>query len=58
VLLAWGQRSWEGTDPVAAGVVDMFRDARAVRFEGGHWLHHDCFDAFIARTRQFLATGA
>jgi len=57
VLLAWGRRSWNNTDPAAAGVVEMFPNARAVGFDGGHWLHHDCFDAFLDRTRRFLATG-
>jgi len=38
-------------------VVEMFPNARAVGFDGGHWLHHDCFDAFLDRTRRFLATG-
>ncbi|MET0250060.1 MAG: alpha/beta hydrolase [Sphingobium sp.] len=55
VLLAWGRRSW-GADPGADGTVGLFPNARTEAFDGGHWLHHDCFDAFMARLTRFLAT--
>ncbi|WP_242124132.1 alpha/beta hydrolase [Sphingobium sp. Sx8-8] len=56
VLLAWGTRSW-AADPARDGSLEAFQNARTAAFEGGHWLHHDCFDAFIERARLFLATG-
>jgi pimeloyl-ACP methyl ester carboxylesterase len=55
VLLAWGQRSW-GTDPELDGTVERFRNARTAAFSGGHWLHHDCFEPFVARVERFLRT--
>jgi pimeloyl-ACP methyl ester carboxylesterase len=55
VLLAWGRNSW-GEDPALDGSVEQFQNARATGFDGGHWLHHDCFDAFMARLRTFLET--
>lgn len=55
VLLAWGRKSW-GKDPATDGTVDLFSNARAEGFDGGHWLHHDCFDEFMARLTRFLDT--
>lgn len=55
VFLAWGRRSW-GVDPALDGTVEQFQNARSTGFDGGHWLHHDCFDAFIVRLRTFLET--
>jgi pimeloyl-ACP methyl ester carboxylesterase len=55
VLLAWGRRSWGG-DPAQDGTVELFQNARAEGFDGGHWLHHDCFDPFMARLVRFLQT--
>ena len=53
-LLAWGRNSWCG-DPHENGVIEHFRNARAVAFDNaGHWLHHDQFDIFMATLRDFL----
>ncbi|MGK2911442.1 MAG: alpha/beta fold hydrolase [Sphingobium sp.] len=56
VLLAWGRRSWN-TDPRANGALAQFANARETAFDGGHWLQHDCFEAFMSRITRFLATG-
>jgi len=53
VLLPWGRNSWVG-DPEQNGFAANFRDARSVAFEAGHWLHHDCFDQFMAELCDFL----
>jgi pimeloyl-ACP methyl ester carboxylesterase len=53
VLLPWGLKSWVG-DPEQNGFAGMFRDARSVAFDAGHWLHHDRFDQFMAELRDFL----
>lgn len=57
VLLAWGTRSYR-TNPETDGTIGHFRNAETATFDGGHWLHHDCFDAFIDRTESFLARPA
>lgn len=53
VLLPWGRKSWVG-DPDEDGTSGLFRDARTVAFDAGHWLHHDQFDGFVAELRAFL----
>ena len=53
VLLPWGTRSWHG-DPDQDGTTAIFRDARAMAFDAGHWLHHDRFDEFMAELQAFL----
>jgi len=54
-LLAYGRESW-ATSPADDGRLAYFRDADLALFErAGHWVHHDRTDAFIARTRAFLA---
>jgi pimeloyl-ACP methyl ester carboxylesterase len=55
LLLAWGRRSW-GKDPALDGTAALFRHAVTAAFDGGHWLHHDCFEAFFARMTTFLTT--
>lgn len=57
LLMAWGRKSW-GEDPEVDGSVNLFPNARAVGFDGGHWLHHDCFDPFITEVRTFLCADA
>ena len=56
VLFAWGTRSW-AANPADDGTIQHFRNARSVAFDGGHWLHHDCFEQFMDRLRQFLKLG-
>lgn len=53
VLLAWGKASWTG-NPDEDGSTALFANAQAVAFDGGHWLHHDCFDAFVDEVKAFL----
>jgi len=54
-LLVCGSES-DTPDPRKTGLVDRFRDVRAVEVEGaGHWVHHDRLDAFLAHARAFLA---
>lgn len=55
LLLAWGERSW-ASDPAVDGTLASFPNARRAAFDGGHWLHHDCFEPFIERVQTFLAT--
>jgi len=55
VLLAWGRDGWGG-DPAGNGTLKQFRNAAAMSFDGGHWLHHDCHDAFMASIQPFLAS--
>ncbi|GGC32492.1 hydrolase [Novosphingobium marinum] len=56
VLLCWGNKSWVD-DPNSDGTARHFRDVRTAEFDAGHWLHHDCFDDFVALVRRFLAEG-
>lgn len=52
-LLLYGADSWI---PVPAEArLALLRDHRVVRFAGaGHWLHHQCRDAFVKSLRTFL----
>lgn len=57
VLLAHGGQSW-ASDPAADGTASRFAQARVVHFpRGGHWLHHDEPEAFLAVARAFLLEG-
>jgi len=54
-LLMYGRRSW-ASNPAIDGRVGYFANATVAVFEdGGHWMHHDCLEEFIAVTRRFLS---
>lgn len=53
VLLPWGDKSWNG-DPDQDGTTACFQNAQAIRFDAGHWLHHDQFDGFMTTLRAYL----
>lgn len=53
ILLPWGRRSGV-EDPDLNGFADLFKDARAIAFDAGHWPHHECQDDFIRELLAFL----
>ncbi len=55
VWLVHGADSW-ASHPGVDGRATFFRDGRVTSYENaGHWVHHDCFDAFLADLRSSLA---
>jgi pimeloyl-ACP methyl ester carboxylesterase len=55
VLLVGGGESWH-IDPNEDERTKFFRDAEVAFFpKANHWVHHDQFEAFMARLEQFLA---
>lgn len=56
-LLLYGDKSWPSSVPER--LIEALGNAQVTRFaEGGHWLHHDCFNAFLAAVRSFLTDAA
>jgi pimeloyl-ACP methyl ester carboxylesterase len=54
-LLMYGRQSW--TSDLDDDLRRSLPHAATLDYEqGGHWLHHDCFDRFVADVRAFLAT--
>lgn len=53
ILLPWGRRSGVD-DPDVNGFTALFRNARSVSFDAGHWPHHECQDGFIRAVLEFL----
>jgi pimeloyl-ACP methyl ester carboxylesterase len=46
------------SNPRLDGRMSFFPQADIVEYEGaGHWLHHDCFDQFMADLKDFLQIG-
>lgn len=55
-LLLYGDKSWRSSVPER--LIEAMGHAQVMRFaQGGHWLHHDCFDAFLAAVRAFIHDG-
>ncbi len=53
-LLVRGTESW-AEDPVESGLLDVFRDARAVAMDGAsHFVHHDRLEEFLRIASDFL----
>ena len=54
-LLIGGTESWH-PDARTDERVKHFKNAEVAMFDGaGHWVHHDCFEAVLARIEAFLA---
>ncbi|HEY5102644.1 MAG TPA: alpha/beta hydrolase [Steroidobacteraceae bacterium] len=55
-LLMYGRQSW-ASNPATDGRAGFFASATVAVFEdGGHWMHHDCRDEFVAVVRRFLSS--
>jgi pimeloyl-ACP methyl ester carboxylesterase len=53
-LLVYGRDSW-ASNPAEDGRAQHFRNARVVLFDNaGHWVHHDCTNAFLDEVKRFL----
>ncbi len=57
-LLVYGTKSW-ASNPALDGRAAYFQRAEVAMIEGaGHWVQHDCLEAFLGVTRRFLGKQA